>query len=205
VLALEHHPDLRRLTNGLEARKELVTVAKGDLGPDIFLFGQFNYSKAWASQRESGGEDIFAQDPMNDLDGVFGLGMRLRLNIWSRYQDYKKHKLELKQLKRTEIYAVRGVLLRLEEAYVKYMEAKSNMEAASNALRAAEAWLTGAAMDYDLDPSLAKEMISPYKSTLLAKEDFFRSVFEYNLAIGRVISAVGWTLSDFLSNVRKRG
>ena len=59
-------------------------------------------------------------------------------------------------------------------------------------------------MDYDLDPSLAKEMISPYKSTLRAKEDYFRSVFRYNMAIGMVVKAVGWTLSDYLSNVSKR-
>jgi hypothetical protein len=107
----------------------------------------------------------------------------------------------LKQLKRTEVYAVKGLLLKLEEAHLNYEEAKSNIEAAASSLRAAEAWLAGAAMDYDLDPSLAKEMISPYKATLLAKEDYFRSVFDYNMALGRVISAVGWTLSDFFSRV----
>jgi outer membrane protein TolC len=198
---LQNHPDLKRLENGLAARGELIKVAKGELGPDLFLFGSFRYTKAWSEKRESGGADVFTRDPLNDLDGAAGLGLRLRLNFWSKYQEYKKQKLELKQLKRTEVYAVKGLLLKLEEAYLGYEEAKANMDAAAGSLRAAEAWLTGAAMDYDLDPKLAKEMISPYKATLLAKEDFFRSVFQYNMAVAKVIRAVGWTRSDYISNV----
>ncbi len=115
MLALLNHPDLKRLANGLAARRELVRVAKGELGPDIFLFGSFKYTKAWSPLRSSGGEDPFARDPLNELTGVGGLGMRLNLNFWSRYQKVRKEKIELTQLERTEASAARGLLLKLQD------------------------------------------------------------------------------------------
>ncbi len=198
---LIHHPDLKQLANGLAARKELIAVAKGELGPDIFLFGSFKYSKAWSPKRKSSGPDVFATDPLNELEVAGGLGINLRLNFWSRYQAFKLQKLEFKLLKRKEVYAIRGLLLRLEEAYIRYLEARDNIDASSNSLRAAEAWLKGAAMDYDIDPSLAKDMISPYKETLYAKRDYFQAIYDYNRSVGNLINAIGWTYSDYLKRV----
>ncbi len=200
---LKNHPDLKRLEHGLAARREMLKVARGELGPDIFLFGTFKYAKAWSAKREAGEREAFASDPLNEIDGAAGLGMRLRLNFWSRIQDFKKKKLELKKLKRTEIYAARGLLGRLEEAYVQLEEARLNMKAARASLRAAEAWLKGAAMDYDLDPTLAMDLISPYKEALNGRNNYYQSIFEYNKAVVKVILSVGWTLTDYLSNVSK--
>jgi len=198
---LSQHPDLKRLDRGILARNLLLEVAKGEMGPDIFLFGTFRYTKAWSSKRETSGGDAFTKDPLNELDGVAGLGLKFRLNYWSRYQKYKKSKLELKELKRTEVYAAKGLLLRLEEAYIQFLAAKSNVKAADLSLRAAEAWLKGAAINYDLDPSLANEMISPYRETLSAKQNYYESIYEYNLAFGKVVNAVGWTMTEYLNKL----
>jgi outer membrane protein TolC len=201
LAALRGHPDLERLRNGLAARKELLKVAQGEIGPDIFLFGSFEYSKAWSSDRQSGGGDPFARDPLNELTAVAGLGMRLQLNFWSRYQGYRRERLNLRQLERTEVYAARGVLLRVEDAYLRMVKARTDVEDAQNALRAAEAWLKGAAMRYDLDPSEASGLTSPFRQSITAKRDFYKAVLEYNLAVAAVLKSVGWTLSDYLGTL----
>jgi outer membrane protein TolC len=201
LAALRGHPDLDRLRNGLAARKELLKVAQGEIGPDIFLFGSFEYSKAWSSDRQSGGGDPFARDPLNELTAVAGLGMRLQLNFWSRYQGYRRERLNLRQLERTEVYAARGVLLRVEDAYLRMEKARTDVEDAQNALRAAEAWLKGAAMRYDLDPSEASGLTSPFKQSITGKRDFYKAVLEYNLAVAAVLKSVGWTLSDYLGTL----
>jgi outer membrane protein TolC len=201
MLALLNHPDLKRLANGLAARRELLRVAKGELGPDIFLFGSFRYTKAWSPARSSGGEDPFARDPLNEITGLGGLGVRLNLNFWSRYEKVRKEKIELRQLERTEAYAARGLLLRLQDEYLQMLNYRADAAAAQKSLRAAEAWLKGAAMKYDLDPSAAKDMISPYKTVLGAKRDYYEAVLNYNLAVAKVIKAVGWTLGEFLNNL----
>ncbi len=201
IWTLENHPDLERLDRGLEARRLLVEVARGEMGPDIFIFGSFKYTKAWSSQRQSAGGDAFTNDPLNDLDGVAGLGIRMNLNFWSKYQKYRKNKLELEQLKRTEVYAAKGLLLRVEEAYIEFLAQKANLKAAESSLRAAEAWLKGAAINYDVDPSLAMEMVAPYKETLEAKRNYFQGIYDYNMALGKLINSVGWTLSRYLDNL----
>lgn len=205
LAALRDHPDLSRLRNGLEARRELLKVAQGEMGPDIFLFGNFRYSKAWSSDRQSGGGDPFARDPLNELTGVGGLGMRLRLNFWQRSQNYRKERLELRQLERTEVYAARGVLMRIEDAHARALSARDDIHEAQKALRAAEAWLRGAAMDFDLDPSLAGGMIAPFRQSLIAKRDYYRAVLAYNTAVARLFRETGWTLSDYLGSLAGAG
>jgi len=197
LAALRNHPDLSRLRNGLTAREELLKVAQGELGPDIFLFGSFKYSKAWSSDRQSGGSDPFARDPLNELTAVAGLGMRLNLNFWSSYQKYRKERLELRQLERTEVYAARGILIQLEDAYLKMTSARLDVEESQKALRAADAWLKGAAMKYDLDPVAAKDLIAPFKQALTTRRDYYKAVLDYNTAVAQVFGATGWTLADF--------
>ena len=202
MLTLMHHPDLARLKNGLMARRELVRVAKGEIGPDIFLFGNFKYTKAWSSDRQSGGSDPFARDPLNEVTGVGGLGMRLNLNFWTRYQKVKKEKIELNQLERTETYAARGLLLKLQDEYVQMLNCKNNVTESQKSLRAADAWLKAAAMKYDLDPGSAKDLLSPYRTSLSAKKDYFESILNYNMAVAKVIKSIGWTLTDYIHSLK---
>jgi len=202
LAALRGHPDLTRLRNGLAARQELLKVAQGEIGPDIFLFGTFEYSKAWSSDRQSGGGDPFARDPLNELTGVAGLGMRLQLNFWNRYQGYRRERTNLRQLERTEVYAARGLLLKLEDAYLRALKARTDVEDAQNALRAAEAWLKGAAMRYDLDPEEASGLIAPFRQSIAAKRDYYKAVLDYNIAVAAVYKAAGWTLSDYLGTLK---
>lgn len=202
IAALRAHPDLLRLRNGLAARQELLKVAQGELGPDIFLFGNFKYSKAWSSDRQSGGDDPFARDPLNELTAVAGLGMRLRLNFWNGYQKYRKERLELRQLERTEVYAARGILLRVEDAYLQMAKAKADADEAQKALRAAEAWLKGVAMKYDLNETGGTDLVAPFKQSLTAKRDYYKAVLEYNVAVAKLFTATGWTLSDYLGTLK---
>ncbi len=203
--ALRDHPDLKRLQNGLGARQELLKVAQGELGPDIFLFGNFRYTKAWSSDRESSSNNPFATDPLNQITAVGGLGLRIQLNFWERYQNYRKARLELRQLQRTEVYAAKGILVKVEEAYDKMQKARADMADAQDALRAADGWLKGAAMKYDLDPSSSKDLIAPFRQSLTSKRDFYQAVFDYNVAVADLFQAVGWTLQDYFHSLQTGG
>jgi outer membrane protein TolC len=103
------------------------------------------------------------------------------------------------------VYAARGVLLRVEDAYLRALKARADAEAAQNALRAAEAWLKGAAMRYDLDPDEASGLTAPFRQSVTAKRDFYKAVLEYNLAVAALFKSVGWTLSDYLGTLHATG
>jgi hypothetical protein len=81
------------------------------------------------------------------------------------------------------------------------LNCKANVAEAQKSLRAAEAWLKGAAMKYDLDPSNAKDLISPYKTALGARRDYYEAVLNYDLAVAKVIRSIGWTLGDFIHSL----
>ena len=201
IFTLRDHPDLKRLKNGLAARQELLKVAQGEIGPDIFLFGDFKYAKAWSSDRQSGGTDPFSRDPLNELTAVGGLGMRIQHNFWERYQSYRKERLELRQLERTEVYAARGLLLKVEDAYAQMLKCRADVDEAQKSLRAAQAWLKGAAMKYDLDPSNTRDLIGPFRQTLTAQHDYYQAVLDYNLAVTALFKAVGWILPDYFHSL----
>jgi outer membrane protein TolC len=199
---LRDHPDLKKLQNGLAAREELLKVAQGELGPDIFLFGSFTYTKAWSSDRQSEeSNNPFEVDPLNQLTGLAGLGIKLQLNFWERYQDYRKARLDLRQLQRTEVYAARGLLIQVEDAYAQLLKSRADIDEAQNSMRAAQAWLKGVAMKYDLDPSTSKDLIAPYKQSLTAQRDYYQAILDYNLAVARLFKAVGWTLPDYFHSL----
>ena len=125
-------------------------------------------------------------------------------DVWEKTGTFKEVDKKLKKLQKTEVYAVQGILLRSEEAYLKHLETKGNLESAKDSRRASEALLKSAAIDYDLDPSLASEMVEPYKKALIARKNYYQELYWYNVSIGQVLYAAGWTLSDYLSKVSKK-
>ena len=130
-----------------------------------------------------------------------GIGFRLNLNFWQRYEKVRKERIELRQLQKTEAYAATGLLLKLQDEYVQMLRYRNDVGESQKSLRAAEAWLKAAAMKYDLDPGAAKDMFDPYRAVLSAKGDYYQSVLEYNLAVAKVIKAIGWTLTDYFNNL----
>ena len=80
-LAVRHHPDLKRLNAGLEARQYQLQLAEAKLGPQFFLMGEFTYVKSWAGNRTAVQKNAFAQDAVNKISGAIGFGVRYNLNF----------------------------------------------------------------------------------------------------------------------------
>jgi len=191
--AYMHHPDIRRLTAGLEATSMQMELASARMAPEFFIMGEFEYAKSWAGDRTSLSKNAFAQDPVNKLSGAFGVGIKYRLNFWNQWENYKLARIEHRILRQTESYANRGIELQIEEKYEDFLVAKSKLESARNALRATEGMLKGAAMQYDLNPSKTSGLLaSAYKKNLLMKKDYYFAVYEYNMAVARLFAQAGY-------------
>jgi hypothetical protein len=81
-------------------------------------------------------------------------------------------------------------------------KAKVDVEDAQRSLRAADAWLKGAAMRYDLDHSEARGLASPFRQAISSRHDYYSAVLDYNLAVASLFKSVGWTLSDYLGTLK---
>lgn len=189
-----YHPDIRRLTAGLEAMSMQMELAAAKFAPEFFIIGEFEYAKSWSGDRTSLSKNTFAPDPVNNISGTFGIGLRYRLNFWSHWEQYKSVRTDYRILRQTESYASKGIELQIEEKYEDFIVAKSKLESARNALRATEGMLKGAALQYDINPGKTSGLLaSAYRRNLLMKKDYYFAVYEYNMAVARLFAQAGYS------------
>jgi len=191
--AYTHHPDIRRLAFGLEATSMQMELAAAKLAPEFFIMGEFEYAKSWAGDRTKLSKNTFAQDPVNKLSGAFGIGVRYKLNFWNQWESYRGARTDYRILQQTQSYAHSGIELQIEEKYEDFLVAKGKLESARNSLRATEGMLKGAALQYEINPGKASGLLaSAYKKNLLMKKDYYFAVYDYNMAVAKLLAQAGY-------------
>jgi len=191
--ASTHHPDIRRLAFGLEATSMQMELAAARLAPEFFIMGEFEYAKSWAGDRTRLSKNNFAQDPVNKLSGAFGIGVRYKLNFWNQWESYRSARTDYRILQQTQSYAHSGIELQIEEKYEDFLVAKGKLESARNSLRATEGMLKGAALQYDINPGKTSGLLaSAYKKNLLMKKDYYFAVYDYNMAVAKLLAQAGY-------------
>lgn len=192
-----HHPELKQLSAGLRARRIQMDLAEAKLAPEFFVMGEFEYVKSWAGNRNIMQKNAFAEDAVNKLEGAIGVGVRYHLNFWKNWEKYRSAKTDYRGLQAKENYAANGLKAKAEEQYYQLMAAKEKMDALKESLRASEAILKGAAMQYDLDKSKTGDLVSAYTQNVMMQKDYYFAVCKYNVEYAQLISAMGMSLKDF--------
>lgn len=201
---LEHHPELKQLEAGLRARRIQMDLAEAKLAPEFFVMGQFQYVKSWAGNRKIMQKDAFAEDAVNKLSGLIGVGLRYNLNFWKNWEKFRSSRTDYRGLVLKENYAADGLIAKAEEQYYQVEAAKEKMDALKESLRASEAILKGAAMQYDLDKSKTGDLVSAYTQNVTMKKDYYFAVCKYNVEYAQLIYAMGWSLKDYHSTFIKK-
>ena len=88
-------------------------------------------------------------------------------------------------------------MAKAEEQYYQVVAAQEKMEALKESLKASEAILKGAAMQYDLDKSKTGELVSAYTQNMNMQKDYYFAVCKYNVEFAELISRMGMSLSEF--------
>lgn len=185
------HPDLAQLEAGLAATRAMVEVEKGALGPDIFVFAKFNYTKAWVANRDEQNRDVLVTDPINSVSGAFGLGLRWKLNYWAQQSSVRRAELEWRGLRRKEAYARKGLELYLKDSWLRYQALGEKQRGAKRAIESCEALLESIVAAMDLDPDRAKDLTGPYKTWIDLQSQYHDLVHQRNLAAVEVLRNAG--------------
>ena len=197
AMTAKYHPDLRRLSAGLRARRIQMDLAEAKLAPEFFVMGEVEYVKSWAGNRSIMQKDAFSEDAVNKLEGVIGFGVRYNLNFWKNWENFRSARTDYHGLQLKESYAVDGLMAKAEDQYYQVLAAKEKMDALKESLRATESILKGAAMQYDLDKSKTGELVSAYTQNITMQKDYYFAVCEYNVQFAQLISKMGMSLKDF--------
>lgn len=203
-LTLQYHPELRQLSAGLKARRIQMDLAEAKLAPEFFVMGEFQYVKSWAGNRSIMQKDAFSEDAVNKLEGMIGIGLRYNLNFWKNWEKYRSAKTDYRGLQLKENYAADGLVAKAVEQYYIVEAAKEKMDAMKESLRASEAILKGAAMQYDLDKSKTGALVSAYTQNVTMQKDYYFAVCKYNVEFAQLIAKMGWSLKDFNSIYMKK-
>ena len=199
LMTLQSNPELKQLSAGLIAKRNKMDLAEAKLAPEFFVMGEFEYVKSWAGNRSVLQKNAFAEDAVNKLSGVIGIGLRYRLNFWKYWSDFRSARIEYRGLKMKEAYAAEGLMAKAEEQYYQVVAAREKMDALKESLKASEAILKGAAMQYDLDKSKTGELVSAYTQNVNLQKDYLFAVCKYNVEFAELIARMGWTLKDYRS------
>ncbi len=197
LLLQANHPDLKRLSSGLEAQEALVNEAHSELFPDFFIAGSYTYRKSW--NRRKGDPDNIENllDPYNKTSGTLGIGLRYDVNVWSKMDKYRKAKLELETVRQKETYALKGLTRDMENQFTKVRMHKERQESAAASMRASDSWLKAMAMKYDLDPTQIKGLLKAYEANIQAVRDYYECILDYDIAVAGLISKLGLTLNEY--------
>ena len=194
---VRYHPELKQLAAGLAARRLQMDLAEAKLAPEFFIMGKFEYVKSWAGNRKVMVKNAFAEDAVNKLSGLFGVGLRYRLNFWKDWNAFREARTEYRGLQLKENYAADGLVAKAVEQYYQVVAARDKMDALKESLRASEAILKGAAMQYDLDKSKTGDLVSAYTQNVSLQKDYYFAVCKYNIEFAALISKMGMSLADF--------
>lgn len=203
-MTVKYNPELKQLDAGLQARRLQMDLAEAKLAPEFFIMGEFQYVKSWAGNRNVLQKSAFAQDAVNKISGLIGVGLRYRLNFWKNWEEYRQAKTEYRGLQLKENYAADGLVSKAVEQYYQVVAAKDKLDALRESLRASEALLKGAAMKYDLDKSQTSELVSAYTQNVSMKKDYYFAVCRYNVEFAGLIAKIGLSLSEFNSYFNKK-
>lgn len=196
-LTMRHHPELRQLSAGIRARRIQMDLAEAKLAPEFFIMGEVEYVKSWAGNRSVLQKNAFAEDAVNKLEGLIGVGVRYNLNFWKNWEVFRSSRTDYRALQLKEAYASDGLAARAEEQYYQVVAAKEKLDAMSESLRASESILKGAAMQYDLDKSKTSELVSAYTQNVMMQKDYYFAVCAYNVEFAQLIAKMGMSLKDF--------
>ena len=194
---IKYHPELKQLAAGLDARKLQMDLAEAKLAPEFFIMGKFEYVKSWAGNRKVMVKNAFAEDAVNKLSGYIGVGLRYRLNFWKDWAAFRAARTEYRGLQMKEDYAAIGLVAKAEEQYYQTVAAKEKMDALRESLRASDAILKGAAMQYDLDKSKTGDLVSAYTQNVSLQKDYYFAVCKYNVEFAQLVSRMGMSLKEF--------
>ena len=81
--------------------------------------------------------------------------------------------------------------------YYKLESLRDKLESIKTSLRATEAILKGAAIQYDLDPSNAEKLLSAYTQNINLKKNYYFAICSYNIEFAELIYRMGLSLEDF--------
>lgn len=190
--ALVHRPEIERAESGLQAREQLVRVARSDYYPKLFLGIESRITLSEGRYRQP---NPYVSDPFRGRSLRAGLGLRLPLNLAQTRARVGQAEAERNEVRHQLTAARQLVLFEVEEAYRNLITARAAMEAQEEALTISREWLRTEQINFDLDLGDTENLVKAVQASLELEASYYERVRSYNRSVLRLLAATG-TLTE---------
>ncbi|RJQ13336.1 MAG: TolC family protein [Nitrospiraceae bacterium] len=184
----ELRPEFTQLREGLKAKEALINMTETDYYPNIFAAAFYSYSDATGRDRVT---NPWIYDFFRHSAGGAALGLKWSADFGITDSHVRRARADYIKLERLREFAEIGIPLQVEKSYRELIEAKEDIEATGKAFRAARKWMIGAVMNYDMGIGEAKDAADAIAAYGKMKEEYIRSVYNFNMGHANVLQASG--------------
>ncbi len=186
-------PEWRQLQSGIAAQTAKLDLEEAGYYPSFFLATGLHYGIA-PNRNEQ--DNPFAYDEFNFIEPIGVLGMQWDLNFFNTGAKVAQARADLERLQIKRQEAASGLQLDIRRAYSDVEQARQTIDVAEQGRKAARGLLILSVSNFDLGIGDAEELFKAYGSYTESSTDYFRSVHDYNVAVGALGKAVGKELTN---------
>ncbi|HNJ65010.1 MAG TPA: TolC family protein [Turneriella sp.] len=182
------NPDLKAVTEGMQARHHQLEMEKGGNLPILFVAGRadMNYTNMRDYQQST-----YAFDPFNRNIFAVVFGAKWDLDFGNTKAKIQKAEAELEKMKAMQSEAETGIPLKIAMAMWEFEKQKIQMEIAQNKFKEANKWSLSEMTAYTAGTGNAKDLIEALGAMLMTEKEMAESEFNLCIAAARLAMEIG--------------
>lgn len=182
--AYEKRPELKSMDYRVQASEKGITAAKSDWFPQIYLVGDYNYSRP--NPRILPTQDKFV--------GTWDVSVSMSLNLWNWGATVNKTdqaEAQFEQVKDTYKIIKDRVTLEVTQNFLNVQKAKEKMTVAKQSVSQAEENYRITDEKFKNGLSLNSDLLDAEVALLQARTNYIQSIVDYELAQAQLKKSIG--------------
>ncbi len=184
-----HRPEVNMARVGVIARQAQLRREKARYFPDLGL----SLSGGWSQAPEVTDQlNPFVSDRANYLRYGAAIGLRWKLDFLPQSARVAEAQAKLDEMRATEQYALGGIGVEVEKAFIEAQDAKRRLDAYTRAAQYARRWLITVQQGIDIGVYEDEDVVTPAKEYALKRFSEVGATYDYQMALARLALATGW-------------
>jgi outer membrane protein TolC len=200
--AVDHRPEFEAFRLGIRAMENKIKYKKSALVPEAGFWFSYRFGYTPGVEVRSGNEGhdttpFVLQDEYNYGGPIPGMALvaRIPLDYGITIHEIREAEAELQALVADKKYAMQGILLEVENVYIKVTTLHEAVIALDKSKRLARGWLNAAAQNQAVGVGSSNDVKDALKEYFGIMADYHQKVSEYNIALAELDKAVGAEIS----------
>ncbi len=154
-----YRPELKALKEVVAAAETYKNFRKASFLPSIFLGGEISYAYTSNATDQT---NPFINDPYNFYSAAVGVGMKMDLDIFTKWAQLEQAQAELRMRQAQASLVAQLVDLEVRKLDTEIGAGYKRIAKLERANRTARGWLTAATLGYDIGTGAADELIDAF-------------------------------------------